>query len=161
MNLVLAARLHNRLETTETAIFLAGGISGCENWQVEMTSLLNAGAPGLVTINPRRADFNVAEKGITEVQIKWEHDHLRKSKAILFWFPSATLCPITLYELGTWSALASVNPEGPRIFVGVDPKYLRKEDVLIQTGLILPQVHIVDNLKDLAKQVVDWYLQTQ
>ncbi len=50
---------------------------------------------------------------------RWEHDHLRRAKAIMFWFPSETLCPITLYELGAWTILA--RQTGTKLFVGADP----------------------------------------
>jgi hypothetical protein len=52
---------------------------------------------------------------------RWEHDHLRRSKAIMFWFPSETLCPITLYELGAWTILA--RQTGTKLFVGAEPHH--------------------------------------
>jgi len=42
----------------------------------------------------------------------------------LIGFPCETLCPITLYELGTWSILSQQT--GAKLFVGCHPEYKRK-----------------------------------
>ena len=72
---------------------------------------------------------------------------LQMADAILFWFCSETLQPITLYELGAWSM--SNKP----LFVGVHPAYLRSLDVIVQTRLTRPEIHVVDSLQALAAQV--------
>lgn len=86
-----------RKQTHKTTI--AGGISGCGDWQVKIKELIHSKANDLILINPRRANFDVTNPSMTEEQIIWEHNHLSKSTAVLFYFPSETLCPITLYEL--------------------------------------------------------------
>jgi hypothetical protein len=129
----------------EKSLFLAGGISNCPDWQSQLTAMLE-GTSWLV-INPRRADFDITNPSMTEQQILWEHRHLRLASAIAFWFPPQTLCPITLYELGTWSM--SSKP----LFIGVDPNYQRRLDVIIQTRLVRPEVPILGSLEDLAAAV--------
>lgn len=129
------------------SVFMAGGITGCPDWQGEIAQRLE-GADGTL-LNPRRANFPMDDPSAAAFQIKWEHEHLRKASAILFWFPSETLCPITLYELGAWSMT-----EKP-IFVGVHPDYQRRPDVEIQTKLARPDVEIVYALPDLASQVLE------
>jgi len=57
------------------------------------------------------------------------------------------LCPITLYELGTW--LMTDKP----LFVGVHPAYARRLDVEIQTRLVRPEVKIVYSLAALAELI--------
>ena len=127
------------------SVFLAGGISDCDEWQTRMVELL---APlDLVVINPRRKNFPIDDPAAAEGQIRWEFRHLRRATARLFWFPGATLCPITLYELGTWSA------GNAPLFVGVDPAYARRRDVDFQTKLIRPDVRVVYSLQELARQV--------
>ena len=127
------------------SVFLAGGISDCDPWQWRMAERL---APlDLVVLNPRRRHFPIDDPSAAEGQIRWEFRHLRRATAKLFWFPSATLCPITLYELGA----SSVVP-GP-LFVGVDPAYARRQDVEIQTRLVRPDVRIAYSLDELAEQV--------
>lgn len=135
-------------EGNEKSLFLAGGISGCGDWQKEMAALL--AKENLLLINPRRKHFSTDNLDIEKQQIKWEFDHLKKATAILFWFPKETLCPITLYELGKCSMT------NKKLFIGVDPQYARKRDVEIQTSLIRPEIKIVHSMEDLAKQVKEW-----
>jgi len=130
------------------SIFLAGGITGCGNWQHELAQALCG--TDLAVLNPRRERFPVDDPAAAEGQIRWEFRHLRKATARLFWFPSATLCPIALFELGAWS-----RDEGP-LFVGVDPAYARRTDVEVQMTLARPDVDVVYSPGDLAKQVVAW-----
>jgi len=79
----------------EASLFLAGGISGCPDWQKEIIEKLKD-LP-LVLFNPRRASFPIEDKDAARAQIEWEHIHLRKASAISFWFPCETLNPIVLY----------------------------------------------------------------
>ena len=131
------------------SVFLAGGITGCGDWQREMAELL-AGSD-LVVLNPRRRNFPIDDPTAAEEQTRWEFRHLRRATARLFWFPPATLCPIAQYELGAWS----VRP-GP-LFVGVDPDYARRADVEIQTQLARPDVRVVYSVRALAEQVLAWH----
>jgi Nucleoside 2-deoxyribosyltransferase like len=101
-------------------------------------------------LNPRRANFPIGDPSAAMKQIEWEHRHLRMADAILFWFPSETLCPIALYELGAWSM--TTKP----LFVGVHPEYQRRQDVEIQTRLARPDVAVTHNLSDLATAVKRW-----
>jgi len=145
MNYIEAPKIWNR---EGTGIFLAGGITGCPDWQSDIAAMFN---PLNVTLlNPRRKDFPIHDPTAAEVQIRWEHKHLDDATAILFWFPSETLCPIVLYELGAWSKTQKM------IFVGMEPSYLRRQDVEIQTKLARPDVGIVYSLKELAMQVAEF-----
>jgi hypothetical protein len=130
----------------QPSLFLAGGITGCPDWQMEVAEMLVL--TNYVVLNPRRANFPIGDPLTAEYQIKWEHDYLRKASAILFWFPCETLCPIVLYELGAWSMT-----EKP-IFIGVHPEYQRRQDVEIQTQLSRPAVKIVYSINDLVAQVI-------
>ena len=131
------------------AVFLAGGISDCDDWQTRMTDLL---APlDVVVLNPRRRHFPMDDPAAAVAQIRWEHRHLCRADARLFWVPRATLCPITLYELGAWSAMPGT------LFVGVDPAYARRRDVEVQTKLARPDVRVVYSLEELAGQV-GWFV---
>ena len=132
----------------EPSLFLASGISGCPDWQARVAGLL-AGT-GLTLLNPRRASFPMDDPAAAEEQIRWEFRHLRRAGAVLFWLPSETLCPITLYELGAWSMTAKP------LFVGVHPDYARRRDVEVQTSLARPDVPVVHSLEDLARAVTGW-----
>jgi len=132
----------------EKSVFLAGGITGCPNWQADIVQML--AHTNLALLNPRRAYFPIHDPSAARVQIKWEHDRLRQASAILFWFPYETICPIVLYELGAWSMT------NKKVFVGVHPQYQRRQDVEIQTQLVRPEVKIVYSLRGLADQVIEW-----
>lgn len=136
------------VESGRKSIFLAGGITSCPDWQQEMVDLLRC--TELVLFNPRRKDFPINDPTAAVQQITWEHNHLKKADAILFWFPKETLCPIVLYELGAWSMSDKL------IFVGVHPSYQRRQDIEIQTRLVRPEVEIVYTLPLLALQVYHW-----
>lgn len=131
-----------------TYVFLAGGISGCPDWQTSLA--LQLVSTDLVLFSPRRDNFPMDDPSAAEGQIRWEFEHLRSADAISFWFPWETLCPIVLYELGAWSMT-----DKP-IFVGAHPQYKRKQDVIIQTGLVRPEVQVVFSLVELAAQISRW-----
>jgi hypothetical protein len=126
------------------AFFLAGGITGCPDWQAELLGLLPPSE--WTALDPRRHPWP-EDPGEVAKQIDWEHRHLRRADLIAFWFPPQTLCPITLYELGAWSM--SAKP----LVVGVDPGYARRLDVRVQTRLARPDVVLVDSLEALAEAV--------
>jgi hypothetical protein len=132
----------------EIKLFLAGGITGCPNWQQTMVNSLRYTT--LTLLNPRRKNFPIDDPGAALIQIAWEYNALRNADAIQFWFPKETLCPIVLYELGAWSMTEK------RIFVGVHPEYQRRQDVYIQTGLVRNDVEIVDSIQALADQIIEW-----
>lgn len=142
---------------THTKLFLAGGITNCPDWQKTMVSLL--ANTNLTILNPRRADFPIGDPNAAQKQIKWEYDALREADIIQFWFPADTLCPIVLYELGAWSARRNIVTIGYKsIFIGIEPGYKREQDVVIQTGLVRPEIEIVYSLEELAIQIKGYRL---
>ncbi len=128
----------------DISLFLAGGITNCPDWQNEVKAKLSD--QKIILVNPRRI-FKPEDE---ENQIKWEHSHLLRVNAILFWFPCETLCPIALYELGAW------NFRPKKLFIGCHPDYARKRDVEIQTKLERPSQVIAFSLDDLVEQVKEW-----
>ncbi len=126
-------------------VFMAGGITGCPDWQKEMGELLVD--TDYVLLNPRRDNFPMDNPSASYNQILWEHDHFRVALLNMYWFPKETLCPIVLYELGAWSM--TNRP----LFIGVDPEYKRRQDVEIQTKLTRPDVIITYSLADLAESI--------
>lgn len=133
----------------QRAVFLAGGITGCPNWQAEMVRLLSM--TEYAVLNPRRADFPAGDPGAAEFQVRWEFEHLRKADLISFWFCKEAIQPIVLYELGAWSMTAM-----PMV-IGIEPGYARELDVRIQTALVRPAgVPVVDTLEALAKEIRDF-----
>ncbi|RAJ70233.1 nucleoside 2-deoxyribosyltransferase-like protein [Streptomyces sp. Amel2xB2] len=124
------------------AVFLAGGIVGCPDWQSVAADCLAGQA---VVLNPRRANFPIDDPSATPEQIRWEHQHLHMDGVLtLFWFPACdrqvTTQPIAMFELG--AALGEQRP----IVVGADPGYPRVEDVRWQASLAQPGLTVHDSL---------------
>ncbi|MGV8087133.1 MAG: nucleoside 2-deoxyribosyltransferase domain-containing protein [Candidatus Woesearchaeota archaeon] len=133
---------------SSVSLFIAGGISGCSDWQKEFVKMLKD--EDIVLYNPRRKNYLNHNPSITEEQITWEHINLLKADATSFWFTHETVCPITLFELGKQLSL------NKPVFIGVHPEYSRKEDVFIQVKLMRPEIVIVNDLESLSKQVKEW-----
>jgi Nucleoside 2-deoxyribosyltransferase like len=128
------------------AVFLAGGISGCPDWQADATRRL--GAADVVVLNPRRPTPPGAEEAVA--QIEWEFQHLRLAHARLFWFPAESVCPIALFELGAWTRT------NEPLFVGADPDYPRRLDIETQVRLARPDVSIRRQLAEVCADVTVW-----
>lgn len=135
------------------SLFLAGGISGTEDWQQAVVRRLEH--LDLALLNPRRKEYPWNDPAAAPAQIEWEFRHIRRATAVLFWFPAETLCPIALFELGGRAAV----PQQP-LFVGTHENYARKLDVEIQLRLARPEVRVVTNLLDLTRQVEEWFERT-
>lgn len=127
------------------SLFVAGGISGCPDWQKEYVEMLRP--LDIAVFNPRRSNWKGLDPSETERQIMWEHSHLAKANVISFWFCAETLNPITLYELGFW-----MNSDKP-IVIGSHIQYQRVADVVIQTKLARPDIKVVYSIKSLAEEV--------
>ena len=132
------------------AVFLAGGITGCTDWQAGPAELLLA--EDLVVLNPRRADFPIHDPAAAPEQIAWEHHHLHLQQVVTaFWFAAETVQPIALLELG-----AALDNPGRRIAVGAHPHYPRRLDVVEQTRLARPGLpEVVSTLDGLAAAVIE------
>jgi hypothetical protein len=128
------------------SVYLAGGITGCPDWQSEMVRLLKN--EYITILNPRRKIFSVYDQNTIHEQIYWEYLMLRQADLISFYFPKETLCPIVLFELGSW-----LNTNKP-IVIGIDPNYKRKLDVEIQTRLVRQDLKICYTLDELGGQIL-------
>jgi len=126
-------------------LFLAGGITDTENWQIRIMNLLAEAE--LVLLNPRRRSFPAGDPNAEVAQIGWEYRHMQRADAVAFWFPGETLCPIALYELGMQIG------DGRSLFVGTHPDYQRRRDLDVQLRLARPEVRIVHTVEALAAQV--------
>lgn len=134
-------------------VFLAGGITGCPDWQAGAAAAL---ADSCVVLNPRRAAFDVDDPDAAAEQIAWEHKHLHLPKMVtMFWFPACAMQPIALFELG--AALERETLDRP-VTVGADPNYPRRFDIVEQLRHYSPGKIVVSSLDDLitvTKRYVD------
>lgn len=136
-------------------LFLAGGISGCPDWQSEAAAMLRD-TPGLTVLDPRRATFDLADPDLATEQITWEHTHLHRADVVLFWFaPGGSVQPITLYELGVHVT------RGVPLAVGADPGYPRRLDVRVQLALARPGLRVHDTLAGTVREAEQLSLRGQ
>jgi len=143
------------------ALFMAGGITGCSQWQNKMVEQLKD--EKITLLNPRRANYDVLDPAMEAIQITWEHTYLSKCDAVSFWFTSDTVQPITLFELGTF---CPVLPDhlpmethieiSKQVFVGVNPDYKRISDIKFQLGLRRRDIEIVFDFDELISQIKEW-----
>lgn len=127
------------------AVFLAGGISDCENWQSQVVRGLEH--IDATVLNPRRVSFPVNDNSEHQKQIEWEYRHLRRATLVAFWFPPQTLCPIALFELGACCG------SGKPLILGADPSYGRRFDLEKQIALQRPNTRVANTLQELMDQI--------
>lgn len=150
-------------QSVHEAVFLAGGISGTQNWQKETSQKL-LDETALYVVNPRREGVDLAKTGHeATAQIQWEYEHLRACNFVMFWFPKETVCPIALFELGTFlgrgreiqfsEKTEQTNGQFPWVFVGCDSEYSRRFDLEQQISLYDPRVKLRLKLDDVIEDV--------
>lgn len=136
-------------------LFLAGGITNCENWQSEILKKFVEDSEkfeylhNVIVYNPRRQNFPMDNQEESEKQIIWEYNKLKESDIIAFWFSKGSINPISLYELGKWG-----NSTDKNTIIGIDIEYERKKDVEIQTKLARPDINITYKLRDFYYQIL-------
>ncbi|WP_189450156.1 nucleoside 2-deoxyribosyltransferase domain-containing protein [Streptomyces abikoensis] len=80
------------------AVFLAGGITSCPDWQTRAALQLRSAGVTARILNPWRADFSEGNPVAAREQIAWEHEHLHRADAVLFCAES--IQPIALVRTG-------------------------------------------------------------
>lgn len=143
-------------------IFMAGGISGCRDWQRMFVNLMTndqrvkipeliqkPSYPDVTLYNPRRPDFNIYDRDMEDEQVSWEYEHLDKADIISFWFSDETVQPITLFELG--KAIGS----GKVVFIGRHDDYERASDIETQLALAGFRGKIHNSLEDLTNSIMN------
>lgn len=143
---IIEAPEHLTEKQNKYDLFLAGGITNCPDWQseiIEKLAISDSKGLDLTILNPRRSTPFTGD--IADEQIRWEYGALRAVKTLMFWFPSETLCPISLFELGVFSQRADTQ-----IIVGTHPDYARRFDVQIQMELSRPEVIVHESIDELV-----------
>lgn len=150
-------------EDGDVFCFLAGGITGCKNWQEEVIDELSRyhGTDHLIIFNPRRTEFDTSKLDSAKEQIKWEFRYLEACDIFSIYFAnSPSDQPICMYELGrNIVRMHEKFPGEPHIIVSVEDGYKRIEDVAVQTSLAkmngLFSIHA--NPKDHANEIYKMY----
>ena len=118
-------------------IFIAGPISGAEDWQKQTESYNNE----LISANPRRAEGIPRVGDIAKEQITWEHRNLRLARVVMFYFVkgSGIITPLELgKELG----------RGSPIVLGIGKSFDRPFDIETQAHLEQPKLPIYRTLDE-------------
>jgi hypothetical protein len=132
------------------SIFLAGGISGCRDWQKELVEKIGDSKCDITVFNPRRKSFDTSSDIKTAFnQIKWEFDRLHGSDIVSYWFSKETVCPLSLFELG-----GGLQRRHQTIVVGIDEGYTKANDVVIQIGLCRPDIKVHVGFEDFKEAVL-------
>lgn len=125
-------------------LFMAGGISGCWNWQdalyqavaYHLDRLLPTGweldNKPFTIASPRRAHGLEKDGNAAAEQIAWEYEAMGRTALTSFYFTRDTVQPITLLELGKHLS----QPWGNHI-TACELGYERAFDVYTQTNLSL------------------------
>ena len=156
------------LKNDEIAVFLAGGITDCPDWQKEVINFFRYRdtEANLVLLNPRRDNFPINDPDATEEQITWEFNALERMDIFSMYFCSGTSDqPICMYELGR--NICRMQMRFPtdwedRIVVSVEEGYRRFRDVVIQTDLATkelctPNMIRTGNVTKHIKDILDAY----
>jgi len=155
---VITAQEEYKKELNDVTCFLAGGISGCKDWQSKVIEELEKypNTDKLVLFNPRRENFPIDDPSAAEKQITWEFNLLNDCDIFSMYFDGGeSIQPICLYELGRHLALKKNGP-----IVSVEDGYKRTQDVLIQAKLANKDVILLNgsNPEIHAKEIYKEYL---
>lgn len=73
MKIVTAVDMSYDIKLFDIWCFLAGGITGCKDWQKQVIDYLEnqPDTDNLVIFNPRRENFPINDPSAAEEQIKW------------------------------------------------------------------------------------------
>ncbi len=127
------------------SVFLAGGITNCNNWQLEVSNYLKV-LNNITIINPRNNNFNILDN---LNQIKWEFNQLEKMDIFSMYFcNSVSNQPICLYELGRNILKMQIrfpNDWWERIVISIENGYQRELDVVEQLKLCAPKLRVFTN----------------
>ena len=121
-------------------VFLAGGITNCQEWQNCVIEKLKNEDNKLIVFNPRRKKFPINDPNASFEQIKWEFDYLEQCDIFSMYFdgPTQSDQPICFYELGrNIERMKTKFPDNwdKRIIITVNYQFKRTADVVIQTML--------------------------
>ncbi len=145
MKVVIAPEYY-ALKSDDVAVFLAGGITNCEDWQNKVIDCLKRypakDTEHLVIFNPRRSEW--PSNGDTDEirrQIHWEAEYIRKCDIFSMYFTNTKDSdqPICFYELGRYT-------QNGRDIISYQEGFKRALDVDIQMEILAPGMKVNKNV---------------
>lgn len=126
-------------------VFLAGGITKCDDWQSKVIEELKFDN-NITLYNPRQKKFDIKNNSAAVDQIIWEFERLEQADIFSMYFcNSESDQPICMYELGRNIARMQIkypNDWMNRIVVSIEDGYKRSQDVRVQLSLCAPGLYI-------------------
>lgn len=119
----------------DITVFLAGGITGCRDWQKEVIDHLykfvGRNDNQVVVYNPRQENFNINNPHAADDQITWEYQYLNQVNIFSMYFVGGDqIQPICMYELGRY-----IKAYDDYQVISTEKDYIRKFDVACQVAL--------------------------
>lgn len=119
----------------DITVFLAGGITGCRDWQKEVIDHLHKFVgrddTQAVVYNPRQENFDINNPHTAVDQITWEYQYLNQVDIFSMYFVGGDqIQPICMYELGRY-----IKAYDDYQVISTEKDYIRKFDVACQVAL--------------------------
>ena len=140
-------------------LFLAGGITDCDNWQkvvqYELCRIFKNDS--LIILNPRRDNFPIDDPAAAVEQVTWEFNALEKCDMFSMYFAGGKSDqPICMYEYGRHLAKLGESKYNLDTFVVTACKeYKRYNGVIIQTRLVNNRIVVNSTLDEHINTIVD------
>lgn len=132
------------------AVFLCGGIIGCEDWQSYARDVLQHAAEPLTVLNPRRDDFPHDDPDACRIQFGWEQHHLHIPRVFrLFWFPKSKVD-----QAGAFAELVQALVEDGPVAVGCHSRYPRATMVRLWCQTLRPGLTVHGHLDHVLKDTL-------
>lgn len=142
----------------EISIFLAGGITGVENWQKKAIDVLMKEFKNipLIIFSPRRDNFPINDPNAALEQIKWEYEALEICDIFSMYFGSGNSDqPICMYEYGKHlQKYEDGDYDYNQFIVTAEKDYKRYQDVIIQTTLVDPLLKVNTSLDEHIQEII-------
>ena len=135
---IITAPDYYDIDPEDISVFLAGGITDCEDWQSKVIKHITTyeekhPMDDLILFSPRRKDFDIMDRIQTEDQIKWEYKYIYEADIFSMYFCKNTVQPICLFELGKeLVSRVRYNRSVDTLLVNVEKGYCRTDDVRYQ-----------------------------
>ena len=168
MKVITAPDQSMGLTRYDVRCFLAGGITGCWDWQEAVINELSRyPADDLVILNPRRKNFPIGDPNAAYEQISWEFSWLECCDIFSMYFvASSSDQPICMYELGRNilnMQTTFTSSYLDRIVITCETGYRRQQDVEIQSRLALNEDILTNpcNVEGHAARIIECYNRIQ
>ena len=146
MKIFTAPNIPEEMPDNAVTAFLAGGITGCDDWQKKTIEYLESypNTDRLVVFNPRGAFFDSdypLERDVYR-QAKWEHYFLSRTHIFTMYFCEGKSQRLSMYELGKYFGIGTIENSKwftfTRPIISTEKGFDKFYAILCRTALNLP-----------------------